>query len=296
MTTTQPNGRCRACDHAVQPYLDPGVPVWRCHACGTRMLAENYEAPASDALDEMHRVAALGELRTAAARRLLSQARALGVSPPGRLLDVGCSYGWFLAEAAREGWVATGIDPDASSVARARARGCDVTVGRFPDDLNNRGPYDIVTFNDVFEHLREPLEVLDACRSLLATHGVVVLNLPSARGLLFRLAETACRAGVRGPLARLFQLGFPSPHYHYYAPPGIRRLAARAGFDVVAQHALPIVTWGSLRARVAMDREQTRGQAALSTAALGVLLPLLAVVPAPDVEVFYLRTRGAHAR
>lgn len=261
------------------------------------MLAEDYRAAAeSAALDESHRVAALAELRTVLARRVLNRAAALGLGPRARLLDVGCSYGWFLREAARAGWTASGIEPDAPSAAHARAGGCSVTVGCFPEDLADRGPYELLTFNDVFEHLREPKGVLEACRSLLTPRGLVVLNLPSTRGLLFRLAEIACRVGVRAPLARLFQIGFPSPHYYYYSPAGIHRLAARTGFEVVARHALPTVTWRSLRARVAMDRRQTRGRLAVNLLAMSLLLPILAVVPAPDIEVFYLRAGDAEAR
>ena len=40
-----------------------------------------------------------------------------------RILDVGCSYGWFMQAAARRGAVATGIEPEATVAAAALQAG-----------------------------------------------------------------------------------------------------------------------------------------------------------------------------
>jgi SAM-dependent methyltransferase len=282
---------CAACGAAAFPHRDvDGIAIFRCRGCATRTLSPDYvpRAPV-ERLDEQSRVAALADLRADSARRVLARLAQLGPGPGARLLDVGCSYGWFLVEARRAGFDARGIDPDAPAVAHARAAGCSVTLGLFPRDLDDARPYDALTFNDVFEHLRDPAETLRSCRAVLAPSGVLVLNVPSTRGLFFQVAETAGRMGVSGPLARLFQLGFPSPHVYYYSPRGLLELARRAGFRLVARHSLPAVTWRSLRARVRMDRGLGRLRAAAGVAGLATLLPLSSLLPAPDFEVYYLR-------
>lgn len=282
---------CIACGEATRPHRDLRVArVFRCRGCGTRTLAPEYRPdPAAARLDEASRVEALAGLRRDSARRILAVLARAGVGAGSRLLDVGCSYGWFLVEATRAGLDAHGIDPDAPAVAQARAAGCAVTLGLFPVDLDNAGPYAALTFNDVFEHLRGPADVLRACRAALAPQGVLVLNVPSTRGLYFRLAEAASRFGLHAPLARLFQLGFPSPHLYYYSPAGLLALAERAGFQVVARHSLPAVTWRSLRARVKMDSDIGILQATLGVTLLALFLPVSQALPMPDFEVFYLR-------
>ena len=72
-------------------------------------------------------------------------------------------------------------------------------------DLFSNGPFDAIIFNDVFEHLPDPIDAIVAVERLLADDGILVLNLPSSDGLFFRVSTLLNRLGWRGPYERLWQ-------------------------------------------------------------------------------------------
>jgi SAM-dependent methyltransferase len=280
---------CVVCGTPARLHRRLRVPVWCCPACGTRFLRE-VPQPATVTLDEHARIEALAPLRRDNARRVLT--RLMGLLGPGRrLLDVGCAHGWFVLEAQHAGFDAEGIDPDGQAIAHALALGAPVRQGAFPHDVG-AGGFDVVTFNDVFEHLPAPHDVLAHCLRVLAPGGVLVLNLPSRHGLLYRLAELLAACGVHAPLERLYQLQFPSPHLHYFGAAGIHALADASGLRVLARQRLPVVAWRGLLARLRMDTGATPARRWLDAALLALLLPVLRLWPRGDIEVYYLG-RGA---
>ena len=121
-----------------------------------------------------------------------------------RVLEVGSAWGWFIEAVGARGAFAQGIEPERVNVDLYRERGLGVQHGFFPDDLADRGPYDLIVFNDVFEQLPDPAAAGAAVESLLRPGGLVVVNLPSNRGALFRLASLLERLGVAGFYERLW--------------------------------------------------------------------------------------------
>jgi SAM-dependent methyltransferase len=99
----------------------------------------------------------------------------------GRLLDVGCATGQFLAEMTTyPGWEVTGVEPNDSAAEFAqRAHGLsvyqsDLISARFPDRS-----FDVVTLWDVIEHLHDPLAMLTEVRRILAPEGLLIMRTPS---------------------------------------------------------------------------------------------------------------------
>lgn len=144
-----------------------------------------------------------------------------------RLLEVGCAKGWFLEAARNRGMVVTGIEPELANQRIASAKGFEVVHGFFPVAAQGTGPFDVVAFNDVFEHLPDPVAAIRAVSDVLSPGGIAAINIPSSRGVLFRLARLVERAGVSAPWDRLWQRGMPSPHISYFDAVNLVRLAVR---------------------------------------------------------------------
>ena len=167
------------------------------------------------------------------------------------MLEVGSARGWFLEAARARAALPHGIEPERVNAEGAAAAGLSVERGFFPADLTDHGPFDVIVFNDVFEHLPDPVEAAVAVERLLRPGGMAVVNLPSSRGALFRLAGVLAMAGITGPLERMWQKGFASPHVSYFAPPNLRLLVERhTGMTFVEQFPLPAVSRSGLSARI----------------------------------------------
>lgn len=168
-----------------------------------------------------------------------------------RVLEIGCSRGWFLEAARARGTIVFGVEPVHEDAEVARAAGFLVEEGLFPDRPLDPGPYDIIVFNDVFEHLPEPAAASRAVAERLAPGGLAVVNLPSSRGAIYNVARLLRAAGLRGPFERMWQKGLPSPHLTYFSPVNLRLLFERnSTLREVMTFTLPSISRSGLSDRV----------------------------------------------
>ena len=169
-----------------------------------------------------------------------------------------------------------------------------VEIGFFPDDLVDRGPFNLIVFNDVFEHLPNCVDALKHVEALLKPGGLAVLNVPSSRGVLLRAASLLERVGWDGLYARLWQKGFASPHVSYFAPHNLELLARRhTPLATVERFALPSISRHGLRARIGASHAGVLGIALF--AGLWVMSFAAALLPS-DIEVLaFRRERSASA-
>jgi len=98
----------------------------------------------------------------------------------GRILDIGCSTGDFLATMQSRGWQAFGVEwmPQVAGLARQQY-GLDVWVGDFVDAPVVEESFDVITMWDVLEHLYFPTRALEKCSKLLVPGGILVITLPN---------------------------------------------------------------------------------------------------------------------
>ncbi|GAA1475933.1 hypothetical protein GCM10009623_03790 [Nocardioides aestuarii] len=250
------------------PQADLAAWCFRCERCGTwgSDLPIGINDP-DHPLDEPAREAGLRHVRARVGRQVLATVQ--DASPPGpRLLDIGSAHGWFVAMAAARGFDAAGIEPDA---AVAGAAVTPTRLGYFPDDVDAGEEFDVITFNDVLEHVPAPRQVVASCRDHLAPGGILSINIPSSAGLLFGTAVVARRRGRATALFdRLWQVGLPSPHLWFFDLAGLSRLCDEEGFDLVAGQRLPTMSWRGLWGRAHMDRSPSPlTVAGVGAAALG---------------------------
>lgn len=275
---TQTESACPVC---AEPMAQRG-PDWRrvCPACRmeTSTLAPRLDArPMAEMFDWRQREGALKALRLANFAALLDHLGQIR-PPPARLLDIGCAEGWFLEAALARGYEVHGLEPDAR-MAASGAPSLNISEGFFPDALAERERFDIITFNDVFEHLPDTNATLAACRAHLAERGLLLINLPNAEGGIYRIAQLLDRLGMPGPFARMWQKDYPSPHLSYFTPTTLAQLAARHGFRERARHPLAAVRLAGLWSRIRYDRTQPWTSSAASWLGAVAALPLLKAMP-----------------
>jgi SAM-dependent methyltransferase len=209
-----------------------------------------------------------------------------------RVCDVGCAYGWFLDVARRYGLEATGIEPEEAVAREGIRRGLKIRVGFFPDVLAPDETFDILVFNDVFEHLPDVQRILDQCFSHLTPRGRLVINLPSSRGVLFRASCLLARLGFPGPFERLWQKHFHCPHLSYFNDANLKALVTAHGFEFVQQWDISALTLRGLWSRLRMDGRVSWPLCALLYLALLAIWPLISLAPSDtSVLVFRKQTR-----
>lgn len=153
---------------------------------------------------------------------------------PGRVLDIGCGTGLFLAVARRRGWQPYGVDDCAPATRHARDHfGLEVWDGQFIDFAAREGlRFDAIAMWDIIEHTRAPVALLAAARSVLAPGGVIGISTPNQRSILDLVAGLLYR-GSGGRITRPLEKFYIEQHFLYFSPDTLRSALDRAGLAVV---------------------------------------------------------------
>ena len=151
----------------------------------------------------------------------------------GRVLDIGCGTGLFLAVARRRGWEPFGIDDCAEATTHARDHfGLDVWAGDFEEFAEGRRSFDLITAWDIIEHARKPIHLLRAMHRSLTADGILGISTPNQRSILDVVAGALYRitAGrITGPLEKFYI----EQHFLYFTPKTIEQALARSELELV---------------------------------------------------------------
>lgn len=251
--------------------LAPGLEVHRCVGCGLLLSTIRRAEPAPsefDLVDERAYHGSVGALRRDQAAMILD---ALSPHLSGeRILDVGCSFGYFLAEAQARGLTVRGIEPDARAWRQATDLLGEGVVHHGSLDRSTAADLsgDAVTLLDVLEHI--PPEDHDGfgelLRAVLAPEGVLVIKVPTTEGLYYKLSHGLARVAPRlGSVfvRRLWQTEYEYPHTVYFDRSTLERWLVRHGFVPLAHHYLPEVPARTVIDRLTTDGDIPRWQAYL---------------------------------
>jgi len=141
----------------------------------------------------------------------------------GRILDLGCSSGAFLASLPSTNWQLHGIEMSAKVAEQAKSRcSADVFVGDILDAPFPAASFDAITCFHVFEHIYKPKEVLQKVLYWLKPGGIfyfLVPNIDSAAAKVFR--------------SYWYALELPR-HLFHYSPASLRNLADATGLRVLS--------------------------------------------------------------
>jgi 2-polyprenyl-3-methyl-5-hydroxy-6-metoxy-1,4-benzoquinol methylase len=150
----------------------------------------------------------------------------------GRLLDVGCSTGYFL-NAARLDFEVQGLELSAWAAGYARDRlRLDVQNAGLEEADLPAAHFDVVTLNDVVEHFTDPKAALLRIGTLLRPGGLLYLVTPDIESLSARV--------MRGRW-----WGLRPAHIFYFSPKSLTALLQETGFEVeLVKSYGRIFTWG----------------------------------------------------
>jgi SAM-dependent methyltransferase len=211
----------------------PGeFPVIRCRRCGllrtnprpTPSEIHRYYPPAYGPYattvvgQEAKNSAASRRRKPLLARLLEPKTNVLPRMRPGRLLEIGCGAGAFLHRMAQAGWEVEGLELSRAAGEEARHSGFPVFIGSVAEAPDPGKPYDLIVGWMVLEHLHEPIAMLQKLRRWSAPHGWLVLSVPDAGALEFKVFRDAWYA-----------LDVPRHLFHFTVQTA-RQVLARAGW------------------------------------------------------------------
>jgi len=159
--------------------------------------------------------------------------RLVPVIKKGKVLDVGCGLGTFLAVAKSRGWDAQGTDVSQYAAESVRKNlGIEVFCGSL---INGNWPsesFDLITFWDSIEHVANPREYLARARELLKPEGRVIISTDNADCLIGNLAIWLYRV-TNGRFKYAMERFFIPHNAAYFTARQFRDLVEDLGFAVL---------------------------------------------------------------
>lgn len=136
-----------------------------------------------------------------------------------RMLDVGSALGDSLAEAKKLGWKKVeGVELSEYAAKESRKRGLKVKIGTLCDAKYSSDRFDVVTLQDVIEHVKSPLPEMEEVYRVLKPGGIVFLVTPDIGGWWARLL---------GPFWYHYK---PGEHIMYFSQATLRNVLKKSKF------------------------------------------------------------------
>jgi 2-polyprenyl-3-methyl-5-hydroxy-6-metoxy-1,4-benzoquinol methylase len=282
------------CDACGSPCHE-GLAAWHfvCPACGTEQSTLAIcinDAETARRIDEGRRAEGLAAVRAEGYRMILDELAAVPGLGRGSLLEVGSAHGWFLSAAASQFERVVGVEPDDGARTRPPLPNVAVRAAFFPAAVAVDETFDVIAFNDVFEHIPDTRSITRAIAAHLAPGGVALISLPVVHGFVYRTSKRLARLGFAAPFQRLWQFGYPSPHLYYFSRRGLTRLFDAAGLALVQVRPLRTLKIHGLWQRIRYG-EHRLPMAVGSYAAALAMAPVLGMLPA-DTAAFFFRHAG----
>ncbi len=138
----------------------------------------------------------------------------------GKLLDVGCALGDCLLEAKKLGFKdSVGLEVSKFAASKARSKGLNVKQGVLNDSTFPKESFDLVTYQDVIEHIEDPLDELKKVHKVLQKRGYVFLVTPDIGGWWLKL------------LGSNWYHYKPGEHIMYFTQKSLRKALEKTGFN-----------------------------------------------------------------
>jgi len=138
----------------------------------------------------------------------------------GRLLDIGCSCGYFMEVAASAGYEVNGVEFSTVAIQAAQPAIRDRIIRGTLDDIpaDQEGTFDVVTAFDLIEHVDGPEAFLRKAARMLTPGGSIAISTPDAEHFLRYVM------GARWPMLQ------PMQHLSIFSRKALALVLESAGF------------------------------------------------------------------
>ena len=164
-----------ACSHCGLGFLDPRPSHEDLKDLyGENYFYDNYDNAVDPATPEFRKMLSL---KTSHIRFFRRQ------KPKGRLLDIGCGYGYFLAACRERGYQVQGLDiSDWAARYATEKLHLSVAVGDLGDHALLQQDFDVITMWHFLEHTPDPHGALRTAKTWLKKDGILVVEVPNYEG------------------------------------------------------------------------------------------------------------------
>lgn len=144
----------------------------------------------------------------------------------GKILDIGCSGGYFLD--IMNGWERYGCEICENDAIIAKEKyGNNIFIGSF-DDYNNKDIlFDVITLQDCLDHTINPYDVIAKCYNLLKQDGLLVIKVHNIDCLFAKC------------YGKNFYAIIPPAHLFYFNKKSMNNLLKMKGFKILGYKYIP---------------------------------------------------------
>ena len=138
----------------------------------------------------------------------------------GKILDIGCSTGFFLDLSKQRGWETTGIELGIQEATVAKNKGHKIITDVVEKlDLNEK--FDAIVMWDVLEHIPNGIEQLELISRHLNQGGILFFQIPNSDSMASKILRYSCRMfdGIE--------------HTNLYNPKSIEKLISSSNFSLI---------------------------------------------------------------
>tara|TARA_Y100000590_G_scaffold218919_1_gene247993 strand:- start:36 stop:854 length:819 start_codon:yes stop_codon:yes gene_type:complete len=148
------------------------------------------------------------------------------------ILEIGSGDGFFIDECEKKNLKIYGSEANLKDYKYLKKRFKKIYFINFNKKIN-LGKFDIIVFNDVFEHLKNLNIVIKNIKSLLKKNGIVILNLPSSDGIVYKISKILYKLNIKNFYDRLWQKNQSSPHLSYFNSENLSKLFKGNNFNLI---------------------------------------------------------------
>ena len=134
-----------------------------------------------------------------------------------KLLDVGSGIGVFIYEMRKKNWHVSGIEMDKRYAEYCKKFHKLNVFKKKLSKLNSKKKFDLISFNKVLEHVKNPIMLLKSSKRFLNKNGIVYIEVPDIK------------AKKNGKSSQEFCVD----HLHIFSTKSLRSLAKKSGMKVL---------------------------------------------------------------